>query len=416
MNKRHRVWIGAVLAVVVVVAIGLSVLSRPPDSTVHAPPAIAEEETAATLAALKPPKRPRPVIAVIGINDATEVNDYIMPTGILRRADVADVLMVATGSGPVKLYPALTVEPDVTVAEFDARHPDGADYVIVPQMSRADDPAALQWIKAQSAKGATMIGVCAGARIVAAAGLLDNKRGTTHWYYLKKLREQHPSMQYVPNRRFVADQGVVTTTGITAAMPMSLTLIEAIAGREKAESVARDLGLDHWDARHASDQFRLTRPFALTVMGNTVAFWNREELGVELSPGMDEVSLAVTADAWSRTYRSRAVTFAGSPEDIETRNGMRIVPDKVGGGWSKDDVVEGFANQAPAKALDATLSNIESRYGPRTRYVVAMQLEYPRRRTNEDAALTMRELASAALEDPDDRVAKTLRVVLHSNR
>ncbi len=186
MNKRHRVWIGAVLAVVVVVAIGLSVLSRPPDSTVYAPPAIGQDETAATLAALKPPKRQRPVIAVIGINDATEVNDYVMPTGILRRADVADVLMVATGPGPVKLYPALTVEPDMTVAEFDARHPDGADYVIVPQMSRADDPAALQWIKAQAAKGATVIGVCAGARIVAEAGLLDNKRGTTHWYLLER--------------------------------------------------------------------------------------------------------------------------------------------------------------------------------------------------------------------------------------
>ena len=154
-------------------------------------------------------------------------------------------------------------------------------------------------------------------------------------------------------------------------------LTEAIAGREKAESVARELGLEHWDARHASDQFKLTRPFALTVMGNTVAFWNREELGVQLSPGMDEVSLALAADAWSRTYRSRAVTFAESSEAIETRSGLRIVPDKVGESPT-EDVVDAFANEPPAKALDATLSNIESRYGPRTRYVVAMQLEYPR--------------------------------------
>ena len=68
--------------------------------TAAAPPAIAQDEIAATLAALKPPKRQRPVIAVIGINDATEVTDYVMPTGILRRADVADVLMVATGPVP----------------------------------------------------------------------------------------------------------------------------------------------------------------------------------------------------------------------------------------------------------------------------------------------------------------------------
>ena len=123
----------------------------------------------------------------------------------------------------------------------------------------------------------------------------------------------------------------MTTTGITASMPMTLTLIEAIAGREKAEAVARDLGLDHWDARHASDQFKLTRPFALTVMGNVVAIWNREKLGLEVAPGIDEVSLALVADAWSRTYRSRAITFAASPGAIATRNGIRIVPDQVGG-------------------------------------------------------------------------------------
>jgi hypothetical protein len=185
-------------------------------------------------------------------------------------------------------------------------------------------------------------------------------------------------MQYVPNRRIVADQGVVTTTGITASMPMSLTLIEAIAGREKAEAVARDLGLDHWDARHASDAFKLTLPFALTVMGNRLAIWNREQLGVEVSQGIDEVSLALVADAWSRTYRSRAVTFATSPGAIASRSGIRIVPDQVGDDWPKEDVVVGLQDRAPAQALDQALSDIASRYGQRTRYVVAMQLEYPR--------------------------------------
>ena len=96
-------------------------------------------------------------------------------------------------------------------------------------------------------------------------------------------------------------------------MPMTLTLIEAIAGREKAEAVARDLGVEHWDIRHNSAAFKMTRPFALTVLGNVLAFWNREQLGIELSPGMDEVSLALAADAWSRTYRSHALTFPARP-------------------------------------------------------------------------------------------------------
>ncbi|MEZ0171258.1 hypothetical protein [Microvirga sp. TS319] len=59
---------------------------------------------------MRPPKRPRPLIAVIGINDATETTDYLMPTGILRRADVAHVVALATKAGPVTLFPVLTVE------------------------------------------------------------------------------------------------------------------------------------------------------------------------------------------------------------------------------------------------------------------------------------------------------------------
>jgi putative intracellular protease/amidase len=375
MKTRHISWIVGGIVVVGAAGFGGWLFTRPPAAAVAAAPEIAADEVAATLAALKPPKRQRPLIAVIGINDATETTDYVMPTGILRRADVADVMMVATGPGRVALYPALTVEPDATVAEFDASHPDGADYVIVPAMSRDDDPAALQFIRDQSAKGALIIGVCFGAKVVAETGLLDNKRGTTHWFALQELRKKHPTMQYVANRRFVVDHGVATTTGITASIPLSLTLIEAIAGRDKAESVAREIGLDHWDARHASDAFKFTRPFAMTVMGNKLAFWNRDRFGIELANGLDEVSLALSADAWSRTYRSRAVTFAETPGAISTRNGMRILPDETA--RPKENVVNAFADRAPAQALDETLAGIEARYGANTRYVVAMQLEYP---------------------------------------
>jgi len=184
-------------------------------------------------------------------------------------------------------------------------------------------------------------------------------------------------MQYVANRRLVVDHGVATTTGITASIPMALTLIEAIAGRDKAEAVARDIGLDHWDARHASDAFKFTRPFAMTVISNKLAFWNRDQLGIALAPGLDEVSLALSADAWSRTYRSRAVTFADAQDVVTTRNGIRIVPDATA--RPKENIVNAFTDRPPADALNQTLAGIESRYGADTRYVVAMQLEYPQK-------------------------------------
>ncbi len=367
------------LAVVAIAAVGgLGWLySLPPAPTAMAASAVPVEETEAMLEALKPPKRERPVIAIIGINDATETTDYLMPYGILRRADIADVSLVATEPGPVSLYPALAVEPDTTIAAFDAQHPDGADYVIVPAMSRDDDPVALDWIRSQSAKGAIVIGVCAGAKVVGAAGLLDGRQATTHWYYLSELLSRSPAIEHVSNRRFVLDGNVTTTTGITASMPMMLTLIEAIAGRDKAVEVARGLGVETWDARHASDAFRFNRNFAATVIGNSAAFWNREQLAIPLEEGVDEVSLALVADAWSRTYRSRALTVADGGGAVATRNGARIIPDRTGP-WSGDEQLADFSSSSPAQALDAALQAIEQRYGTPTTNVVAMQLEYPR--------------------------------------
>jgi putative intracellular protease/amidase len=359
------------------IAGGAWILSLPPSAPVAGAPPIAPDETAAAIAALKPPKRPRPVVATVGINDSTEVTDYLMPSGILRRADVAEVVLLATGRGPVKLQPALEVEPDATVAEFDAQYPEGADYVIVPAMSRDDDPAVIDWLRTQSAKGAIVIGVCAGAKVVAEADLLDGKRATTHWYSVEEMRREHPAIRYVPDRRIVVDQGVATTTGITASMPMALILIEAVAGRDKAEDVAADLGLRTWDARHDSRAFQFTRPFALAAIGNTLAFWRREQLGLELSPGIDEVSLALVADAWSRTYRSRAVTFAATAAAQPTRSGIRVVPDRVATSWPAATRLPRLEGR-PAEALDQALAGIAARYGTPTGDFVAVQLEYPR--------------------------------------
>jgi putative intracellular protease/amidase len=263
--------------------------------------------------------------------------------------------------------------PDATVAEFEARHPEGADYVIVPAMSRDDDPAALAFIRGQAGKGAIVVAVCAGAKVAASAGLLEGKRGTTHWYYRGRLREIEPTLAYVPDRRFIVDGGVATTTGITASAPMMLTLIEAIAGPAKAREVAESLGIGRWDARHRSAAFGVTRPFALTALGNRLAFWRHERLALPVADGVDEVALALVADAWSRTYRSEVETVATGA--VTTRGGLRLLPDAVTASGSAMTPLDG----APAMvALERALDGIAGRYGPATADFVAAQLEYPR--------------------------------------
>jgi putative intracellular protease/amidase len=264
MRSRRLLWSGVGVVGALGAIGGGWILSLPPAATLTSPPPIGQQEADALLASLKPPKRQRPVIAIIGLNDATE-----------------------------------------------------------------------------------------------------------------ELRTKHPAIRYVADRRIVADDGVATTTGISASMPMALTLVEAIAGREKADAIGGGIGVTDWDARHDSRAFRFTRPFAATAFANSLAFWKREEFGIALSGGVDEVSLALVADAWSRTYRSLAVTFAPTLAPQESRNGVQIIPDRIATSWPATTQLPAIDRQ-PARALDEALREIRARYGVPTTEFVAMQLEYPR--------------------------------------
>jgi hypothetical protein len=62
---------------------------------------------------------------------------------------------------------------------------------------------------------------------------------------------------------------------------------------------------------------------------------------------------------------------------VESRNGIRIIPDRASNNWSPDRLLPAVGNRKPAEALDEVLAAIRERYGKRTAGIVAMQLEYP---------------------------------------
>lgn len=112
MKLRRIIWIFLSVGMLLLMGFALWIVSLPPPRTAAPAAPIPSAESAATVEALQPPKRARPLVAIVGINDATETTDYLVPYGILRRAGVADVMLLAMEPGPVRLYPALTVQPD----------------------------------------------------------------------------------------------------------------------------------------------------------------------------------------------------------------------------------------------------------------------------------------------------------------
>ncbi|MBO0653930.1 DJ-1/PfpI family protein [Streptomyces triculaminicus] len=83
--------------------------------------------------------------------------------------------------------------------------------------------------------------VCTGAFVLAAAGLLDGRRATTHWAFCSELAVCHPAVSVEPDAFFVRDGTVVTSAGVTAGIDLSLALLEDDFGPELARAVAKFL-------------------------------------------------------------------------------------------------------------------------------------------------------------------------------
>ncbi|MDQ3283683.1 MAG: DJ-1/PfpI family protein [Acidobacteriota bacterium] len=323
------------------------------------------------------PGHTRPLIAVLGYNGGTETTDYIVPYGILAESGVADVVALSNEPGPMQMLPALRIRAQATLAEFDSSHPGGADYVIVPNLNEGSDkPEILQWVRTQSQRGATIVGVCDGVVTVANAGLLDGRTATGHWHTIEMFEKKRPATRWVRNRRYVADGNVITTSGVTASIPISLALIEAIAGPEHARTVAARLHVADWSDTHDSSEFHLGSSKVFTALANKFLHLN-DQLGIRVAPGVDEISLALATDAYSRTYRSLAFAVGDSTSSITTKHGLTLLPDRTAADAKHLRMLPPLDRLPAADALDCALAGIRTQYGETTAALVALQIEYP---------------------------------------
>lgn len=362
-----------------VLALALSTLSTAPRAA-QAEPAAAPSSAAADGARIPPwtPRagRSRPVVAVIGENSGTELVDFLIPYGVIADSGVADVVALATGPGELRLRPALRLQPEQTLAGFDERTPLGADYVVVPAVTedKLRDPVLLDWLRSQAAKGATIVSICDGALVVANAGLFDGRRATGHWATRARREKEHPGTRWLANVRYVADGNVVSSAGVSAAIPTSLALVEAIGGPAAAARTAARLGASGWDARHDSDQFGIGAGIVLTYVGNRY-LKSTQRLAVDLADGVDDIALALTLDAYGRTMRSALAIRAPSGAGVRSSHGLVLLPSEPGRGTAADAVLK-LPDGPPLAALDHALADIAARYGAATERYVGLEMEY----------------------------------------
>ncbi|ADT97760.1 helix-turn-helix domain-containing protein [Mycolicibacterium gilvum] len=119
-----------------------------------------------------------------------------------------------------------------------------ADTVVIPSVRDIGDPVSSELvdaIKTADARGARLVSICSGAFALAAAGVLDGHKATTHWIYTDELRETYPGIDIDPNPLYVDNGRVLTSAGCAAGLDLCLHIVRTDHGVRVANDVARRL-------------------------------------------------------------------------------------------------------------------------------------------------------------------------------
>ncbi|QOT79889.1 GlxA family transcriptional regulator [Cupriavidus basilensis] len=179
---------------------------------------------------------------VVGPMEVFAVANLHSPAG---RRKPYEVRLATQAGGELGTHAGLRLAGAVALADL----PERIDTLVVGGGSEqslrraATDPDLLAWLQARARRTRRIASVCTGAFVLAAAGLLDGRRATTHWNACGLLKTLRPAIQVEPDAIFVADPPFYTSAGVSTGIDLCLSLVEADCGPEVALAVARELVL-----------------------------------------------------------------------------------------------------------------------------------------------------------------------------
>ncbi|HEU5354790.1 MAG TPA: DJ-1/PfpI family protein, partial [Actinocrinis sp.] len=202
----------------------------------------------------------------------------VMPTHSLDLLATADLIIVLGAAPPLPAPPA----------------------ALVDQLQRA------------VARGATVASACTGAFVLAAAGLLDGRRATTHWMHAPLLARLYPRVTVEADRLYVEDGPILTSAGSAAAIDLCLHLIRREHGAEIANSFARQMVVPAHRSGGQSQYIEMSVPqsdhpdeFAQTLQ------WARQHLDQPITVETLAARAAMSPRTFARRFRQQMGTTPG---------------------------------------------------------------------------------------------------------
>jgi transcriptional regulator GlxA family with amidase domain len=188
-------------------------------------------------------------IALIGYEGVQSL-DLVGPLEVFSMANnhgarvPYQVVLASPAGGEILANSGLRLAGSLPFSEL----PDDLDTVLVGGGTQAglkafSETGVRQWLCDRRDTTRRIGSVCSGALVLAAAGLLDGRRATTHWGYCEEMRLIRPEVHLEPDAIFVADPPFYTSAGVTAGIDLCLSFVEADCGPQVALTVARNLVL-----------------------------------------------------------------------------------------------------------------------------------------------------------------------------
>ena len=251
------------------------------------------------------------VVAVVGQSPSPfELGVVAEVFGYDRSADglpTYDFAVCAAEPGPVMTGAGFRIDVPYGLERLAA-----ADLIVVPGWDDTDGvppPELLDALRDAVARGARVTSVCTGAFVLAAAGLLDGRRATTHWRHAAELARRYPAIDVDPNVLYIDDGLVLTSAGTAAGIDLCLHLLRLEHGATVANDIARRMVVPpHRDGGQAQ---YIETPVTDHVPGDDLAAVLDWALG-HLDQSLSVTDLASRALMSVRTFNRRFVAVTGT--------------------------------------------------------------------------------------------------------
>jgi putative intracellular protease/amidase len=268
------------------------------------------------------------VVAFVAGASGTVASDLLAPYDVFASSSAFRAYVVSTSTRPVPLEGGPALVPTYTFAEVDADPDLTPDLVVVPALSEpvgTTESALRTWVTARHRAGARVLGVCAGALVLAETGMLDGLHATSHWSRMSALRQSRPAVHWVTGRRWVEDGSVTTTAAVSSGVPAALHLAAELAGPAEAQRIA-DL--------HPELGWRPEQTTVIAKARFAVSDWPvgldfveprlRPTLGVALHDGVDELDATAAFEVYTQSAVARTVALA-TGDAVRTRHGLVLL-------------------------------------------------------------------------------------------